>query len=155
LYLQDGEDSVFTLSRDTDVLKPGDEVEVVGFPGTIGKKFLLRESSYRRVGTGTEPPPVRLGGSHSVDTELAGLLTTAQGTLLNIVNKEGETRLLVQTPDSAFEASLLVKAFQTTAPDFEIGSKLAVTGVYEVQSDDYGKPRSFILRLRSWRDVAV
>ena len=37
----------------------------------------------------------------------------------------------------------------------ELGSRLALTGVYEVQSDEYGQPRSFLLHLRSWNDVQL
>ena len=35
------------------------------------------------------------------------------------------------------------------------GSRLALTGVYEVQNDEYGQPRSFRLHLRSWNDVQL
>ena len=44
LYLQDGAESVFVLSQQTEALKPGDKVEVVGFPGVQGRRFLLREA---------------------------------------------------------------------------------------------------------------
>ena len=40
-------------------------------------------------------------------------------------------------------------------PALALGSRLALTGVYEVQSDEYGQPRSFQLRLRSWDDVQL
>src|SRR5262249_15268748 len=63
----------------------------------------------------------------------------------------------IRTKDSAFEVSLDSNA-KTAAKELEtleVGSKLAVTGVYEVQSDEYGKPRRFVLHLRSWDDVKV
>src|SRR4029077_9620341 len=93
----------------------------------------------------------------SVNLDLEGLLAKAEGTLLNMVEKEGQTRLLIQTADSAFEVNV-----EAASPDarkqleaLERGSRLAVTGVYEVQSDEYGNPRSFLLHMRSWRDVRL
>jgi signal transduction histidine kinase len=157
LYVQDGVDSVLALSQQREVLQPGERVEVVGFPGNEGRRFLLREAAYRSLSAGAEPRAVQLSAPHSVNPDLEGLLTRAQGVLLNTVNKEGEERLLVQLKDSTFEASLNLTSAKgaEAAPSLELGSRLAVTGVYQLQSDEYGKPRSFLLRLRSWKDVEI
>ena len=157
LYLQDGMDSLFVLSQQQDALEPGDRVEVVGFPGNEGRKFLLREAVYRRIASGTEPSPFLLPAVHAVNLDLEGLLGKAEGTLLNKVEKDGETRLLIQTKNSIFEASYDLAVADTVKElqALQLGSKLAVTGVYEVQSDEYGKPRSFLLRLRSGDDIQV
>ena len=157
VYVQDGSDSVFALSQQTEPLQPGDRVEVVGFPGNRGRRFLLREAVYRRLSAGQEPAPIPLRSPHSVNVELEGLLAKAEGVLLNRVMKEGEERLLLHSGDSVFEVSLegADSTAPKTNPDLEPGSLLAVTGVYEVQSDEYGKPRSFLLRLRSWNDVQL
>lgn len=157
LCVQDGEDSVFALSQQQDPLKAGDRVEVVGFPGIEGRRLLLREAVYRRVSSGVEPPPVKLPPVHSVNLDLEGRLARAEGTLLNAVEKDGETRLLLRTQESAFEVSLDSSAAEAVKKlrAVELGSRLAVTGVYEVQSDEYGKPRTFLLHLRSANDAEV
>jgi signal transduction histidine kinase len=155
LYVQSGVDSVLALSRQPEVLQPGDQVEVVGFPGNEGRRFVLREAVYRRLSPGPDPSPVQLSAVHSVDPDLEGLLSKAEGVLLNRVHKEGEARLLIRTTESTFEASL-----NTTMPNvteklqgLQLGSRLAVSGVYQVQNDEYGNPRSFLVRLRSWSDI--
>jgi signal transduction histidine kinase len=155
--VQDGVDSVFALSQQPDALQPGDRVEVVGFPGEEGQKFVLREAVYRRLSSGGEPKPVQLSATNSVDVNLEGLLAKAGGALLNQVEKDGETHLLIQTKDFAFEASLGSTATGTEKKlsALALGSRLALTGVYEVQSDEYGQPRSFLLHLRSWNDVQL
>jgi len=157
LYLQEGADSVFVLSHQTEALQPGDRVEVVGFPGNEGRRLLLREAVYRRLSAGTEPPPMHLSALHTVNVDLEGRLARAEGRLLNTVEKEGETRLLIQTGNSVFEVSMdsTATGVGRKLEDLRLGSRLAVTGVYEVQSDEYGKPRSFLVRLRSWNDVQV
>ena len=113
LYVQDGVDSVFALSQQPDALQPGDRVEVVGFPGEEGQKFVLREAVYRRLSSGGEPKPVQLSATNSVEVNLEGLLAKAEGILLNQVEKDGETHLLIQTKDFAFEASLSSAAVET------------------------------------------
>jgi signal transduction histidine kinase len=157
LYVQDNDASIYALTDQRDELTPGDQVEVVGLAGTQGKKFLLREAVYHRSGPGIEPPPVQLPETHLVNADLGGLLASATGTLLNLVTKEGEAKLLIQTRDSAFEASLFSPSSDgpNNPTPLEIGSQLRLTGVYEIQSDDYGKPRAFVLRLRSWKDISV
>lgn len=156
LYVQDGADSVFALSQQTNVLRPGDQVEVVGFAGEEGQKFALREAVYRRIAGGEEPKPLRLSATHSTDANLDGLLVKAEGTLLNQVEKNGETRLLIRTKGFIFEAGLSPAATGTkNLQPLELGSRLAITGVYEVQNDEYGQPRSFLLHLRSPNDVLL
>ena len=157
LYLQDGDGGVFALSQQQDVLQTGDRVEVVGFPGNQGRRFLLREAAYRRISAGTEPVARKLSGVHSVNVDWEGVLAEAQGTLLTMARKEGEVRLLIYSKDSTCEARLDLAAANEPKdlPALELGSLLAVTGVYEVQSDENGKPRSLLLHLRSGKDVRV
>jgi signal transduction histidine kinase len=157
LYLQDGMDSVFALSQQPDALQPGDRVEVVGFPGKEGQKFVLREVVYRRLAGGSEPKPAQLSAANFGDVNLEGLLAKTEGILLNKMEKDGETHLLIQTKDFTSEASLNSAAVETEKKlaALEPGSRLALTGVYEVQNDEYGRPRSFRLHLRSWNDVQL
>ena len=157
LYVQDGADSVFALSQQPDVLQPGDRVEVVGFPGKEGQKFVLREAIYRCLASGGEPKPAQLSATNSSDVNLEGLLAKAEGILLDKLEKDGETHLLIQTKGFTFEASLDSATAETEKklPDLPLGSRLALTGVYEVQSDEYGQPRSFLLHLRSGNDVQL
>jgi signal transduction histidine kinase len=130
---------------------------VVGFPGNEGRRFLLREASYRRISTGEEPIPVALSALHSVNLDVEGLLAKAEGTLLNVMNKNGEARLLIVSADSTFEAGLDLTAAEAAKKlqALERGSRLGVSGVYEVRSDEYGKPLSFLLHLRSGNDIRV
>lgn len=156
LDVQDGADSVLALSQQTNALQPGDRVEVVGFPGEQGQKFVLREAVYRRLAGGEEPKPLHLSATNFNDVNLDGLLVKAKGTLLNKVEKDGETRLLIRTGGFTFEAGLASRAPGIeNLPTLEPGSQLALTGVYKVQNDEYGRPRSFLLHLRSSQDVEL
>jgi len=157
LYLQDGRDTVFALSRQADRLQPGERVEVVGFPGRERGKFLLREAVFRRLGGGASPAPLSLPVGSAVNVDLDGVLAKAEGILLNVVQKEDHVRLLIRNGGFTFEAGMesvdpaTARQFRGLPP----GCRLALTGVYEVQNDEYDRPASFLLQLRSWDDVRI
>lgn len=156
LCLQDGADGLFVLSQETNRFAIGDQVEVVGFPGNEGRKFLLREAVFRQVGREPEPRPVMIAAPRVVNLGLEGLLANADGTLLNIVRKSSDVVLLIESGGSAYEARFDASTpEQSAAMDLELGSRVALTGLYEVQRDEHGKPRSFMLHLRSPKDVVV
>ena len=154
LYVQDGDTSLLALSDQTEPLRVGDRVELVGFAGNGNGNFLLREAVYRRIASGLEPAPVRLPVSQSVNEDLDGLLVRAEGRLLDMAEKSGELRLIVQARGLVFEAKL--DAVEKSALEkLAIGSKLALTGVYRLQRDEYGRPHSFLLNLRDGNDIHI
>ena len=142
------------MSDQNEPLHLGDRVEVVGFPGNEHGNFLLREAAYHRIASGPEPGPVQLPASQSVKEDLDGLLVRAEGMLLDIAEKSGDIRLLIQARGLVFEAKL-DQVKNTTREKLAIGSRLAITGVYRIQRDEYGKPCSFLLNLRDGSDVRV
>lgn len=155
LYVQDHGDSVFVLSHQPEPLRPGDRIEVVGLPGNDGRKFLLREAVYRRLSSGVEPAPARIQASNSVAEEMAGLLVEAEGKLLNVARRQEGADLLVEAQNAVFAAKLYGAVGAKELDTLQTGSRLRLTGVYELQMDEYGKPKGFVLRLRSWNDLAV
>jgi len=154
LYLQDGDSSLLALSEQTNVLHFGDRVEVVGFSGNENGNFLLREATYRWISSGADPVPVERPPIPSVAEDLDGLLIHTEGVLLDLVEKQAETDLIIQSKGQIFQATL-----DGTAPlaqqQFQIGSQLALTGVYRIQRDEYGNPQVFQMSLRSVGDVRV
>jgi signal transduction histidine kinase len=154
--LQDGHDTLFALTQQGETLRPGDRVEIAGFSGHERGKFLLREAFFRFLAHGVEPAVLPLpAGTVNVDWD--GLLTKATGTLLNVMQKDDHVRLLVRNGGSTFEADM-ESVDARTAEAFRLlplGSRLALTGVYEVQHDEYDRPATFLLMLRSWSDVRL
>lgn len=154
LYLQDGDNSLFALSSQTEPLHLGDQVEVVGFSGNDSGNFLLREAAYRRVAAGPGVVPVEPPTLQSASEDLDGMLVRTKGMLLDIVMKSSETRLIIQVKERVFEAILEAPA-GFGSDRLEVGSTVAVTGVYRIQRDESGKPVSFIVNLRQANDVQV
>ena len=89
----------------------------------------------------------RASDSHAV---WARTVARAEGVLLNSVQKDDRVRLLVRSGGATFEAGLEAFASGADAPHPPpIGSRPALTGVYEVQTDEYGRPDSFLLLIRN------
>jgi uncharacterized protein YdeI (BOF family) len=155
LYLQDETDSLQVLSRDTTPLVPGDRAEVVGFPGREGRRLVLREAVCRRLAAGAEPPPTAVDTPGVVREDLDGHLVRVAGVLLDTTNQDKEMRLLIQADKAVFEAVLDHGGDGGGQIRLVPGSRVALTGVYQIQFDEYRHPRAFQVQLRSSRDVRV
>ncbi len=155
LYLQDGTESLEVLSQEDSSLAPGDRIEAVGFPGWQAGAVVLREAVCRRVGRGEEPAPIELDASRGPSQDLDGHLVRTTGLLLDTVAREDEVRLMIQMAGAVFEALLERRFLAEPEAAWEPGSRLTLTGVYRVQYDEYTRPRTFQVQLRSPQDIRV
>jgi two-component system, cell cycle sensor histidine kinase and response regulator CckA len=155
LYVQDGTDSIQVLSRETAALAPGDRVDVVGFPGREGSRLVLREAVFRRRQGGREPVPLAVKTQETVNEDLDGHLVRITGLLLDSTLREQDRHLVIQSGPAVFEATLDRGLAAGAGGSWVPGSRLALTGVYQVQVDEYHRPRGFQVQLRSAADVQV
>jgi signal transduction histidine kinase/CheY-like chemotaxis protein len=155
LYVQDGTDSLQVLSRDTAPLDLGDQVEVVGFPGREGSRLVLREAVYRRRTAGAELPPIVLATVEALQDDLDGHLVRVVGVLLDTTNRANEVRLVIQAGKAVFEVVWDHGGADGGQGQWIPGSRLALTGIYQIQFDEYRHPRAFQVQLRTSRDVQV
>ncbi len=154
LHIQEGTEGLLVVSRDTTPLVPGDRVEVVGFPGREGSRVVLREAVYRRLASGAEPVPLEISALDQSNVELDGRLVHVEAVLLDLGAQEKGTRLIMQANGVIFVA--LLDAEKSIVPnDWVVGSRLALTGVYQVQFDENKRPHAVQVQLRSLRDVQV
>jgi len=154
LNLQEGSQGLLALTRESVLLRPGDRVEVVGFPGRQGNRIVLRESEYRIVRHEGEPPPVVLTQLEPIDPDLDGRLVAVEATLLDVAAQVSGLRLNCQSNGTVFEATMNLGS-AGAHPQWAPGSKIFVTGVYESEFDGGARPHSLRLRLRSQADVRV
>jgi signal transduction histidine kinase/CheY-like chemotaxis protein len=154
-YIQDGAESLQVLSRDVVPLAPGDRIEAVGFPGREGSRVVLREAVYRRIAAGPEPGPISLVDPEQLDYAADGHLVRVIGTLLDTTTRLNESRLMIQTGNAIFEALLDYDVASNRPDRWQPGSRLALTGVYQIEFDEYRHPRACKIQLRSPRDVQV
>jgi len=151
LCLQDENEALLVLSRDTEPLTDGDRVEVVGIPGREGGRLVLREAACRRTGPGSEPAPVELARPEVRGEGTDGRLVRITGLVSGIRHYERETRLTVQADSRLFEAALPRAEFDPRR--CEPGALVALRGVYRSRYDEYHQPIDFALQLRTAGDI--
>ena len=160
LWVRDSDRSLRVDTAQPDVLRAGDEVEVLGFPALGGYSAVLEDAVFRKRGTGAAPAPYVLTGMsdalrHDADlVQLEARLTDVRR-FLDIValtlEWNGTTvRALMDLPERA-------QVPEAWLP----GSVVRLAGVCSVVADEGGplgglwEPRSFQLRLRTSADVAI
>jgi len=160
LYLQDGEEGVEVLSKSTEPLAMGDRVEVVGFVSQGDYTPYLDDAIYQKTASGPPPSPVDL----SIDEVLKGnhdcRLIRVAGKVLDRAEHGADRYLILQDGDFIFHAYFNLAPGEETFTSIENGSRVAVTGVCQIdpgewQAGDAWRARGFNIRLRSISDVAV
>lgn len=152
LYLQDESGGLLVLTREPGQLNPGDWVEIVGFPGRVGNRLVMREAIWRPVAPGpailAESLPEVAEPQPRADARLVQLAAV----LRQVVAEGGRLVLTLQAGDTVFAATLHSTP-GWIAPD--IDSRLELTGVYVLEYDEYRQPHGFRLELRNAADVRV
>ena len=146
---------VRALSRDSSPLSPGDRVEVAGVPGRQGNRSVLRAAVYRRTDPGPAPAPRALEGDWKVNPALEGRLVTVAGRLVNVLRRPQDTHLMVQGGASVLQVVYPDALPAKVAANWEVGSTVEVTGLYDVEYDEEDRPERFSLQLRTPAGVVV
>jgi PAS domain S-box-containing protein len=151
LYIEDAEDRLLVLSRSLEPLHPGDQVEVVGFPGHEGVRLIMRDAVYRRTGHGSPPIPTRLETPGAPSAKLDGNTVTIRGRLLDTATTASGIVMQIQSGPTIFPARWSGSALTSV----QTGSLVDVTGVYRVEFNEYRRPDAFALELRRAGDLSV
>ncbi|HVT73535.1 MAG TPA: ATP-binding protein [Lacunisphaera sp.] len=151
-FLQDSDQGLFVLTRDPKPIRPGLRVSVVGIPGRAGNRLVLREAVWRPGADGPDVPPLKLIPAAVPPPEVDARLVQVEAVLQQAVREETDSKLILQVNGAVFDATVPTAA-DWVPPD--AGCKLALTGVYVQEFDEYRQPHDFHLELRSPADIAI
>ena len=151
VYVKDRTSGALIEMESASTARPGDVVDIAGFPAVTPGKPILRNAVYRVVGTAPAPSPVDLPSANVITPENDAELIKVVGELLSVLTTPTERVLVLKMGDTVFDAGFS-KAEGDRLDRIRPGSIVAVTGVYSYQG---GPPPSFRLFLRSPADVAV
>src|SRR5579863_711056 len=155
LFIRDGDQGLMVYTRQMLRVRPGDQVEVVGFPSLGEYAPILQDGVFQRLGSGPEPEPVRatadqlLEGDHDADlVELDAQLLTrtpyGKGELMAL--KSGQH--IFQAQIDAVDPDSLARVDE--------GGILRLQGICMIEAGgEHNDPQSFRLVLRSPADVEV
>jgi len=133
----------------------GERVDAVGILGNEGPRPVLREAVMRSAGQGVLPQPIPLTYSHVADRAKDGLLVSAEGVLLDVLQQADRTKLSLQQGNAIYETYLPRKPGSEPARLPEIGAVLSVRGIFRQEYDEFNQSRGLIIRLRSQEDITV
>ena len=156
VFLMDGSNGVRVVSEAPIQLRPGDQIEAVGFPDLTGPSPVFNDAAVRRVGQAGLPAPIPLRPDHLLDGHYDAMRVTVEGTLVSQRDGEAEQLLEMHSGVHSWLTRLPVRAGVRLA--VPVGSVLKLTGVYAGQGGDRMRGReidSFEMLLNSPADVEV
>lgn len=161
VFIQDEKSGLYCQSMQRDALKPGDQVELLGFAAKGEYTPVLEDAVYRKVGTSAEPAAATV----DVNEILTGVhdcrLVQLQARVLERVERGVNQFLLLQAGDFTFQAYLPQKVSAAELANLQSGSEVTATGICMIergnkwQAGDKWRAASFHLVLRSPKDVVV
>ena len=153
LYLKDGVNGGARIETEqASHVRPGDLVDVVGFPAITPGKPILRNAVFRVVGSEAEPAPGIVAAGNVLTPENDAELVRVQGQFLSVLTTPTERVLVLKMGETVFDAGLDKNTDDGALNGIRPGSLVSITGVYSYQA---GPPPSFRLLLRSPRDIVL
>jgi hypothetical protein len=134
-------------------LKPGDQVDVAGFPSIVDERAALVDATFHRTAGGTPPAPLPLTAIQALDGKHDSALVETEGELGAISPVGNDKVLVLHQEGTTFTAR--VRAADPAVTSLREGSRVRLTGICLVQYDLLGNPLALNLRLRSGRDIVV
>jgi len=152
LYVQDDTGAARVETSQATGLRPGDLVDVAGFPAISPTRPLLGDAIHRRLGSSPLPAPAALPAERPLLPERDAELVSARAVVLGVIAGPGEHTLVLQMGGTPFSAVLDVGPGAPGLGELSRGSLIALTGIYSYQ---VGPPPSFQVLLRSPADVVL
>ena len=159
-WVRDGERGMRIASTQPDRLRPGDEVEIVGFPDHGSYTPSLSDAIFRRTGTAPPPTPQPLRATEDISRHDSNLVQLYADLREVRTSPEGQ-QLVLGWGGRLVYARLLQPADDDIVASWRPGSHVRVEGICLVaQSDPFRHtglwlPEDLQLLLRSPQDVTV
>lgn len=156
LYIQDASGGVRVVSPQDEAVGIGDSVDAIGFPAAGQYAPVLEDGAFRRLGTAAmAPAPVDLTHATNLAGDHDAELIRIQGTLLGRSMQDDDFVLAMETNGATFTALLSNNRSNIRVQSIPVGSRLNLTGVWSVETDELRRATSFRVLLRSAADVVV
>jgi hypothetical protein len=159
LYLEDRSGGIMVSCRSAANLRPGDQVEVLGFPVLGDYSPRLEDAIFQRLGPGAPPVPTTITVEHLVESRLDDQLVQLDGKLVAQTHTATEHLLMIKSGNELLPARLVPASDDLLG--LRSGSLLRLTGICRAQLKERQfrsgvQPAPvFDLVLRSPRDVVV
>lgn len=161
IFIQEESSGLLCRTSQKDLMQPGDQVEVLGFPAKGEYTPILEDAVYRKIGPGAEPKADKV----DLNKILTGVhdcrMVQLEAKVLDRVQRGVNQFLLLQSGDFTFQAYLPQRADDSEYAAIQNGCEVMVSGICMIergsqwQAGDKWRAASFHLLLRSPKDVVV
>jgi len=147
-------------TRQTESLRPGDEIDLLGFPAYSAFPPMLEDATFRKTGTSPPPTPVFLTSVTNVFAYEDDLIAT-EATLTEVQPVLEGAVLTLRAGGTVFKAILKQPPEASSNPDWQPGGQVRVAGICSVVHDDVRplmgiwQPQAFQILLRSPADLVI
>lgn len=151
LYVADSTGNLYVDCRDRLALKPGDRVEILGYPGFFQSHIKVEDATVRRIGMGPPMKPVPVTIKQALNGEYDSALVSIEGRIVSRSLLPHEQLLVIEKDHRIFSASS-ESSLDQLAPN---GSIVRVSGICIQEFDSSLNVISFKLLMRSAQDIQV
>ncbi|MGD0548455.1 MAG: GGDEF domain-containing protein [Terracidiphilus sp.] len=159
VFIHDGTQGEGVLSRETNDLKPGEEVDAVGYPVLGETAHILSKAIFRRLGNAPLPEPRLVTVKEALSGEFEGDLIRLNGRLIEQKKDWNQYTLLVDADGVVFSAILPTEFKEKPWADLRDSSQIQLTGICVISvtqaSRHFRLPKAFEIVMRSPSDVVV
>ena len=134
---------------------PGQRVEVVGFPVPGSYLPTLERPTVRVVGPAPIPEPVRAAPAALLSGELEARRVRVEGQLLENLAQLPRPYLTLQEAGTLFHVFFGHDEPRPALARYKPGSRMAITGICQVQTDEWRQPRAFRIMVARDNDVTL
>jgi len=152
-YLASEGQSLRVDTGQEDVLAPGDEVDVLGFPAISDSFPILENAKFRRAGPGTPPAAIDMDLNQAYLGDYDGTLVRLKGTVLDVAKGPSGDLLIMRSGALTFNAEFEPGAGSSTA-GFK-GSVLEVSGICTARANARKQAQVLYISMRSPADRKV
>lgn len=151
LYVADNTGNLYVDCRDKLASKPGDRVEILGYPGFFQSHIKMEDATVRRTGMGSPIKPVPVTIKQALNGGYDSALVSIEGRIVSRSLLPHEQLLVIEKDHRIFSASS-ESSLDQLAPD---GSMVRVSGICIQEFDSSLNVISFKLLMRSAQDIQV
>ncbi len=161
VYLEENGAGVLVRTQQKDIFKPGTRVEAAGFVSPDGYSPALRNAVIRSMTWGSAPLPVHTAAASIIAIKDGfgfapddGLLVELEADVVERLPQADGYAWLLKDRKTVFQAGLSGTSYDRKI-GIEPGSRVRLTGICAVETDENRNPKAFHILLRGPDDIAI
>ncbi|HZQ53985.1 MAG TPA: ATP-binding protein [Bryobacteraceae bacterium] len=154
-YVADSTGAAYVQSRETEAPRPGDQIELLGFPGVVEQHPTLQDAVFHVLRSGLPLAPVKTTADKALQGDLDSALVQIDGQLTQIAVTPKEVLLVLRQDSTVFTAVSRTPTSIANLAALREGSLLRITGICITDTDEGGATTSFKIRFGEPDAVAI